>query len=32
LFIDADDLPTTPSGRAQKFLLSERAIMQLELK
>jgi len=31
LQIDADDLPTTPSGRARKFLLSERAIDHLGL-
>ena len=29
--IDAEDLPTTPSGRARKFLLSERAIEQIGL-
>jgi len=29
--IAAEDLPTTPSGRARKFLLSERAIAQLGL-
>ncbi|PHP64766.1 acyl--CoA ligase [Zhengella mangrovi] len=31
LKIDAADLPTTASGRARKFLLSERAIAQLGL-
>ncbi len=29
--ISADDLPTTPSGRARKFLLSKRAIADLGL-
>ncbi len=29
--IRADELPTTPSGRARKFLLSQRAIEQLGL-
>lgn len=29
--IRAEDLPTTPSGRARKFLLSQRAIEQLGL-
>ena len=31
LTIDVADLPTTPSGRARKFLLSERAIAHLGL-
>ena len=30
--IEAADLPTTPSGRARKFLLARRAIEQLELE
>ena len=29
--IRAEDLPTTPSGRARKFLLSQRAIEELKL-
>jgi len=29
--IGAEDLPTTPSGRAKKFLLTQRAIEQLRL-
>ena len=29
LFVDAADLPVTPSGRARKFLLSERAVRTL---
>lgn len=29
--IRAEDLPTTPSGRARKFLLSQRAIKELNL-
>jgi fatty-acyl-CoA synthase len=29
--IRAEDLPVTPSGRARKFLLSQRAIEQLGL-
>lgn len=31
LEISAEDLPTTPSGRARKFLLSERAVDRLGL-
>mgnify|MGYP001627825544 FL=1 len=31
LFIDQTDLPVTPSGRARKFLLSDRAIRELEI-
>jgi len=29
--IRAEDLPTTPSGRARKFLLTQRAIEELQL-
>jgi fatty-acyl-CoA synthase len=29
--IRAEDLPTTPSGRARKFLLTQRAIEELRL-
>lgn len=32
LFIDQADLPVTPSGRARKFLLSERAVRELEIE
>ncbi len=31
LAIDAADVPTTPSGRARKFLLAEKALRELEL-
>ena len=30
IFINAEDVPVTPSGRARKFLLLERAIKSLE--
>ena len=31
LFIDADDIPLTPSGRPRKFLLAQRASAHLRL-
>ncbi|MDN5760011.1 MAG: AMP-binding protein, partial [Tomitella sp.] len=31
LFIDAEDIPLTPSGRPRKFLLAERATAELSL-
>lgn len=32
LFIAEADLPVTPSGRARKFLLSERAVQTLGIE
>lgn len=32
LFIDAEDIPLTPSGRPRRFLLAERATAELNLR